>query len=307
MDDPIITVITPTLNQAQYIRMTIESVLAQDYPAMEYFVVDGGSTDGSLEILHTYRDRLSWISEPDEGQSQAINKGWQRTRGEIITWLNSDDIYFPGALQKVGDFFKKHPEAEFIYGDCQYIDQDGIGINLYPVEPFDYTKLVVDTHNYIPQPSTFLRRRTWEAIGGLDERLHYVMDFEYWLRAGLRYNFMYAPVLLSGLRIHDSAKSIASLDKMALELVAIYQRFFLSSNLPLHLRAIESEAMSMIYYRAADCFFWAGKPDDARSYAWKSWLIKPNKLRRLWPYLLLGQAGWKIAKKRMSNPYLVRG
>ena len=132
---PVITIVTPSLNQGEFIRQTINSVLSQDYPGVDYQVWDGGSTDATLSILKAYGDKLRWYSEPDRGQAEAINKGWKKATGEILAWLNSDDLLYPRALNQVSATFNEHPEVDILYGDCDCVDQDGKVLMRYPTEP----------------------------------------------------------------------------------------------------------------------------------------------------------------------------
>lgn len=301
---PVITIITPSLNQGGFIKNTIDSVLTQDYPALDYQVRDGVSTDQTLQVLCSYGDRLRWFSEPDKGQANAINKGWQESQGEILAWLNSDDCLHPGALRKVGFFFRDNPDIDVLYGDCDLIDQSGNVLQLYPTQPFDFKNLVLLSVNYIPQPATFFRKRVLEHIGYLDESFNYVMDFDYWLRAGKAHRFVYIRERLASLRIHSQAKSISDLGKWGRELVLLYRKFFNSPDIPKPIRSLRRRAMSNIYYRAADCSFWAGQLAESRWYAWKSWLFYPIRMRRLWFYLVLGRFGRDIARKRLRSPYL---
>lgn len=303
---PTISIVTPSLNQATFLPATIESVISQDYPGVDYQVMDGGSTDATPQILASYSQRFHWKSEPDDGQSAAINQGWRQAQGEIIAWLNSDDIYYPGSLYKVGTFFKDHPEVDILYGDCDYIDTLGQRLQPYPTQPYHYIKLLSDTVNFIPQPAVFIRRKVLEQVGYLDEALHYVMDFDYWLRAGLSQRFAYLPTCLAGLRIHAEAKSIAWLGKFANELVTIYNHIFSRPDLPREVQNNKLIALANIYYRAADCTFWANQIPEARAYALKSMRFAPFRIRRLWFYLLLGKPGRRWAERKHGNPYLVQ-
>lgn len=305
MSLPSISIITPSFNQGAFIGATIDSVLNQDYPGLEYLVVDGGSKDSTLDVLSSYGDRLYWISEPDTGQSNAINKGWRRTNGEIVSWLNSDDVLYPGALEAVGSYFSNHPDIDLLYGDCDFLDEAGGIIERYPAEAHDFHKLVVTTVNYIPQPATFMRRKLLQQVGYLDEELQYVMDLDYWLRAGIHHEFTYLPERLAGLRIHGEAKSVAGLDKNAIALETIYEKFFKLSDLPAEILALKPRAMRAVHDRAADCMFWAGNISAARHYAWQSWVQAPLRMNGMWVYIGLGSLGRRLAERRMANPYLM--
>lgn len=303
---PTITIITPSLNQGDFIKNTIDSILGQNYPTVEYQVRDGGSNDKTLSILKSYGEKVCWFSEPDTGQANAINTGWSKSQGDILAWLDSDDCLYPGALRKVGVYFRDHPEADVLYGDCDIIDQEGKVLQPYPTQSFDFIRLVLLSANYIPQPATFIRKRVLSNIGYLDESLNYVMDFDYWLRAGKAHRFAYLHERLACLRTHYQAKSIANLGKFGKELVQIYEKLFASVDLPYSIRPLKRRAMSNIYYRAADCSFWAGQLAESRGYASKSWMFSPFRLRRLWFYLALGQFGRDLAERRIRNPYLFK-
>ncbi len=302
MSLPSFSVITPSLNQAAFIRATIDSVLGQNYPALDYQVMDGGSTDGTLDILKSYGSSLKWVSKADRGQAAAINSGWKNTQGEIVAWLNSDDLYRPDALHRVADYFSNHPEIDLVYGDCDLIDPAGRVSGRYPARPYDYLALVRSATNYIPQPAAFIRRRALEAEGMLDESLSYVMDYDFWLRIGLKGAGGYLPASLAALRLHPSAKSVAQLGKFSAELVRICQKLFARPDLPPAVRALEKEAMGMVFYRAADSSFWADQLVNGRAYAIESFR-RHKRLRSLWLWLALGRAGRWMAARLYRNPY----
>lgn len=180
---PLVSIVTPSYNQGKFIRETIESVLNQDYPNIEYWVIDGGSTDETLSILQEYDHdpRFHWISEKDAGQSDAINKGWSRCRGEILHYLNSDDWLEEGAIRRVIVRFQQSPEASFVSGSCNHTDEGGRTQKVLKSSPIKFEHLIFD--NYIWQQATFFRRCVLEHIGYLDTRFHFVMDYEYWVRA----------------------------------------------------------------------------------------------------------------------------
>ncbi len=299
---PVVSIVTPSFNQGRFIAETIDSVLSQDYPHAEYLVMDGGSTDETLDVLRRYGERLHWISEPDNGQTAAINKGWQLSHGEIVAWLNSDDTYLPGAVGQAVSFLLAHPHVAAVYGDCDYVDLEGRFLGPYPTRPYDYLELVRPAFNYIPQPATFIRRRALESVGYLDESLHYVMDLDYWLRLGTRYAIAYLPERLATLRLHQTAKSIQRAGDFPAELIYTYQRLFALPDLPLSVRQTEAEAMSNAYYAAAYSAFWSGRLQEARRYGFQAWR-RYRKFRRLLPFLALGKVGLKIAEKWRRNPF----
>ncbi len=203
-----ISVIIPSFNQGRYIERTLASVLSQEGVSVELMVVDGGSSDDTIDILERYRRRFQWISEKDHGQADAVNKGIARTVGDIIGWLNSDDIYCPGALARVEDFFEKNPEADIVYGDACLIDPRNKVIGLYPTEPWNVRRL--RDICYLCQPAVFFRRRVVEKYGLLDEKLIYCMDYEFWLRLALGgVCFVRLPFILAGSRVHPETKTVA--------------------------------------------------------------------------------------------------
>jgi glycosyltransferase involved in cell wall biosynthesis len=216
-DLPKITIVTPSFNQCEFIGQTIESILSQQYPDLEYLVMDGGSTDGTVDILRAYEDRLQWVSEPDRGQSHAINKGLEKASGEVIGFLNSDDLYEPGALRAVGTWFRRNPEAMWATGYCRNIDADGDeirrAVTMYKrlwLRINSYT--ILQVLNFISQPATFWRKDVLPEVGLFDEGLEYAMDYDYWLRIGRRYRLSVIPKTLARYRIHTRSKAGSSVN-----------------------------------------------------------------------------------------------
>ncbi|MFZ2314370.1 MAG: glycosyltransferase family 2 protein [Gammaproteobacteria bacterium] len=200
------SVVTPSFNQGKYIQRTIASVLQQKEVEFEYVIMDGGSTDKTLDVLSAHANQLVYVSEPDLGQAHAVNKAIKQTCGEYIGWLNSDDIYYPGALKKVADFFDQHPGVDVVYGKAYQIDDEDQVLEDYPSEPFSFSRLKV--HCFISQPAAFIRRSALNKHGMLNERLTFCMDYEYWLRlAKAQATFAYLPEVLSGARIYADTKS----------------------------------------------------------------------------------------------------
>lgn len=212
---PKISVITPTLNRAVYLEQTILSVLNQNYPNLEYLVIDGGSTDQTLDILQRYCDHLRYVSEKDQGQSDALNKGLRLVSGDIIAYLNADDEYEPNALLRVGQFFAENPQADWVSGKCRMINELGQEI-LKPVTV--YKNLLLSTKsrllllivNYLSQPATFWRRRVVERVGLFDLNLFAVMDYDYWLRISKEFRLDVIPEYLARFRIHSTSKTFVS-------------------------------------------------------------------------------------------------
>jgi len=214
-DLPRITIITPSFNQADYLEETINSVLDQGYPNLQYGVIDGGSTDRSTDIIESYRDRLDFaVIEPDDGQTQAINKGLALADGEIVGWLCSDDMLLPGALEKIGGHFALHPDDDWIAGGCRVMDARGkVTETVFPYGDFTLPGVLLRGEGRpfnLPQPGVFWRRSLHDLLGLLDESLHYCMDFEFWLRlieTGRRPTLL--DTELATYRLHESSKSCA--------------------------------------------------------------------------------------------------
>lgn len=205
---PRISIVTPSYNQGQFLEQAVLSVLNQDYPNLEYIIMDGGSTDNSVEIIKKCENRLAyWVSEPDNGQSDAINKGFKITTGEILAWLNSDDVYMPGALLTVGRYFLKHPKADVLYGDQRDIDESG---NVFrATRSLAFSKLgLLSRAGSIPQPAAFFRKHVLEKVGYLDTELEYCMDYDFFLRIAFNgCKIVHVPKTLAKFRYHSTSKT----------------------------------------------------------------------------------------------------
>jgi FkbM family methyltransferase len=224
---PAISIVTPSYQHRRFIERTILSVLDQGYPAIEYVIQDGASTDGTVEILERYSARLAaWKSEPDAGQADAINRGFDNTRGEIMGWLNSDDLLLPGALTYVGAYLAEHPEVDVVYGNRLLIDDNDSEIGAWILPPHDDIALTLA--DFVPQETLFWRRRIWDAVGGrLDPSFGYAMDWDLLLRfqdAGAR--MVRLPRFIGAFRIHDEQKTTASLRLGELEMAVLRERVF---------------------------------------------------------------------------------
>jgi glycosyltransferase involved in cell wall biosynthesis len=228
---PKMSIITPSFNQALFVEETLRSVKSQEYPALEHIVMDGASTDGTVDILKRYSvtpgwEHLRWVSELDKGQSHALNKGFRLATGDIIGWLNSDDIYEPSCLANVVKAFEANPGIDFVYGDYEIMDGAGKGLLSKKEIAFDWDIMLCGL-NYIAQPNVFFRRRVFAEIGYLNDALHFVMDYEFWLRAashGLR--FHHIPYPLAACRWHVDAKTVSQRPRIQQELRGVRQLYW---------------------------------------------------------------------------------
>jgi glycosyltransferase involved in cell wall biosynthesis len=219
---PLVSIVTPSLNMVRFLTQTIESVLSQDYPQIEYIVMDGGSTDGTIEILERYSDRLRYFSAPDGGAADAINRGFQRSRGSILAWLSADDTYMPGAVSAAVGKFMTAPDAAVVYGEACWTTSEGEVIKPYPTGPFDREKLLHEC--YICQPACFFRRSAFEEVGTLDADLEVVFDHDLWIRLSNRHQFVQLDRYLANSRMHGASKTLGNRSQMYLESFRIFKR-----------------------------------------------------------------------------------
>jgi glycosyltransferase involved in cell wall biosynthesis len=221
---PLVSIVTPSFNQAPFLEKTIASVLGQDYPNIEYIIVDGGSTDGSLEIIQRYADRLAWwASETDRGQTDAINKGFAHAHGEILAWLNSDDAYLPQAVSEAVQFLQAHPDVGMVYGDANLIDQEGKVIGKFPARQTSYRRLRRG-YVHIPQQAAFFRGDLWRQVGPLDPTFYFAMDYDLWVRLARISTLQYIPRPWANFRLHASGKSVVADDRCWPEMLRVHWR-----------------------------------------------------------------------------------
>ena len=220
----LVSIVTPSFNQAPYLEATIRSVLEQDYPDIEYIIVDGGSTDGSVDIIRRYVDRLAWwASEADKGQTDALNKGFAHARGEILAWLNSDDTYQPGAVSEAAAFLRSRPEVGLVYGDANFIDENGKLIGRFPAAQTDYRRLRRG-YVHIPQQAAFFRADLWRKVGPLDPSFYFAMDYDLWVRLAALAPIHYVPRTWANFRLHTQGKTIAADERCWPEMLRVHYR-----------------------------------------------------------------------------------
>lgn len=237
MNEPLVTVVTPALNAARFLEENIRSILAQTYPRIEHIVVDGGSTDDTLEILERYR-HIRWISEPDAGQSDALNKGLALATGEIIGWLNADDFYLPHAAECAVRVLEDDRRAAAVYCNLLVVDESGRELTRTPSEAFDLER-ALRFGDVVPQPTAFVRKQILYEVGGLDIRYHYGMDFDLWIRIARRAPITYVDDYWAAFRLHENSKTGSALAKLWREERAVARAHggpFFSPMLRRHLR-----------------------------------------------------------------------
>ena len=221
---PLVSVVTPSFNQARFLERTLESVLTQNYPRIEYIVVDGGSTDASPEIIRKYSSSLAWwVSEPDAGQTDAINKGLSHARGDILAWLNSDDMWLPGAVSAAVQASDQYPDCGLIYGAANYIDEQDRVIGRFPAAQTDH-RLLRQGYVHIPQQAAFFRGDLWRTVGPLDPSFYFAMDYDLWTRIAARARLKFIPQVWGSFRLHGTAKTIASDERCWPEMLRVHYR-----------------------------------------------------------------------------------
>lgn len=224
-ETPLVSIITPSFNQARFLEATIKSVLEQDYPRIEYIIVDGGSADNSVDVIKKYEDRLAWwVSEKDKGQTDAINKGFNRASGDILAWINSDDTYNPGAVAQAVKYLVEHLEVGLVYADCDFIDEEGRVIGKFNAAQTDYRRLR-EGYVHIPQQTMFFRAKYWKELGPLDLSFYFAMDYDLWTRIAARAPFKYlAGHTWANFRIHDFGKTTSADDRCWPEMIRVHYR-----------------------------------------------------------------------------------
>jgi glycosyltransferase involved in cell wall biosynthesis len=283
---PLVSIITPSFNQAPFLEQTILSVLGQDHPRLEYLLVDGASTDGSWEIIQKYASRLDWwVSEPDRGQAEAINKGLSRAKGEYLAWLNSDDIYLPGAISNMVSAFAANPSAGLVFGDVLAIDEHGQTTNL--LRYGNWSLLDLMRFRVIGQPSIFMRRSVLEQVGSLDASYHYLLDHQLWLRMAQVGGMYYLPETLSGARFHTASKNVARASEFGAEVFRILDWMesqpALAPLLAANRKPIQAGAERLNAFYLLD----GGQPRDSLRAYGRAFRLAPATALRDWKHMLL--------------------
>jgi glycosyltransferase involved in cell wall biosynthesis len=297
---PRVSLVTPSFNQARFLEETILSVLNQRYPALEYFVMDGGSTDGSLAVIERYASELAhWESEPDRGQAHAINKAWRRASGDYLWWLNADDMLTPYSLAASVGFLESHPEADMVYGDVFRIDAGGSLIDRYNYRGFELARFLVRGH-WIAQAGALIRRRALEKVGPLDESLHYLMDQDFWTRLGLAGGrIVHIPEALAFFRIHEGAKTQLASIQVVEEARRLHQSLMARPDLPAEVRRGRRRLASNMHLYCARALVKVGEYREALREIWSALRAWPPQILRdgLWRHLALAALGLVVGEK----------
>jgi glycosyltransferase involved in cell wall biosynthesis len=221
---PKVSIITPSFNQGQFLEASIQSVLEQDYPNLEYIIVDGGSKDNSVEIIKKYENRLAWwISEKDKGHADALNKGFSHATGEILAWLNSDDVYFPNTVSEAVSILTSQPEVGMVYGDANLIDDSGAPAGKFASKQTSYRQMLRGSV-HVPQATTFFRADVWRQVGPLDLSLFFSFDYDLWVRIAKISQVLYVPKRWAKFRIHEAGKTIINDDRCYPDMLRVLER-----------------------------------------------------------------------------------
>ncbi|MGH9873560.1 MAG: glycosyltransferase family 2 protein [Pyrinomonadaceae bacterium] len=261
---PRVSIVTPSFNQGCFLEETIRSVLLQGYSDLEYIVIDGSSTDQSVEIIRKYEQWLTyWVSEKDSGQAHAINKGFSHTTGEICAYLNSDDVFLPGALREVASFFDRNAEAALAYGDCQIIDEFSRVNDLWVAPEFDLQELLFRC--YIAQPASFWRKSAMAKVGDFNDEKHFAFDYEMWLRmAAAGQTLSHVPISLAQHRKAEGTKTVSRPEAFTAEIVSALETFFGSPALPVTMKSFAADAYAIAFLNHALLNFRLQSCDVAR-------------------------------------------
>ena len=277
---PRVSIVTPSYNQAQFIEETIRSVLLQGYPDLEYIIIDGGSTDGSVEIIRKYEPWLAyWVSEPDGGQSEAINKGWACSQGDIMAWLNSDDTYNPGAMRIAVECLRAHPSVGMVYGNSNVIDSESQITGYIESEPLTLEGILGMGQRYIPQETTFIWRHVLQRVGLVDPTLHYAMDYDLWVRIARVFRLYYIPETLANFRVWAKSKTVSQSDQWLSEMVRILDRTFNDADIGDDTDLIKSVAYSQLYWTRGVSTYAQGHAELGRKFC-RLALEQPAWVRR---------------------------
>lgn len=305
VNSPLITIITPSYNQAAFLEKTIHSVLDQDYPAIEYMVVDGGSNDESVQIIRKYKSQLTWwVSEKDSGQAEAINKGFARARGEYVAWLNSDDYLMPGAVTAAVIALQKNPKSSFVFGNVRVVDPSGSVLNTLSYGDWGLDELM--SFHIIGQPAVFIRRSALEEVGFLNTSFHFMLDHHLWLRLASIGEMNYIPELWASAHYHEGCKNLAQAAEFGKEAFRIVE--WMSSAPVFKSEFVKNEKKILAGANRFNGFYLLEAREYRKSFRayWRSFCLNPSGLNREWyrmifaffaPLGLEGLRAWFIKRR----------
>jgi len=270
---PLVSIVTPAYNQAEYLAHTLDSMVAQDYPNIEYLVLDDGSTDSTPEVLRRYDGRVQWERQPNMGQSRTLNKGWARSRGEYIGYLSSDDLLLPNAVSTLVKALEENPQVVVAYCDFDLIDNEGKRVGLAQSPEFDHDRML-EQLICPPGPGALFRRSVFEKVGGWNEQLRKIPDFEFWLRAARLGPFMRIPQVLAQYRVHEESASIRPVPvERSMEIVDTMKAYWGAAN-----NTLARLSLASAHLRAAKSHAQSGRPGDALTQFWRACLYRPKTL-----------------------------
>jgi len=263
---PRVSITTPSYNQGQFIEETIRSVLLQGYPDLEYIIIDGGSTDETLEIVRRYEPWLTyWVTEPDDGQTHAINKGWKRATGDILSYINTDDCYLDRTITTAAHEFSTTSNVGMVYGSAIVVDEAGNQLRTWEARPFD-VKTMLTAGNIVPQPAAFFSRDALKKVGYLNEEWQLIMDYEFCIRVGEQFPAICVPATLAKFRNHEQSKSRLRFEETTHELIRFVTSFSPHEISPHDWQTIKRTVMSRIHYELALCYVAQGQQAASKGF-----------------------------------------